>query len=283
MKDRIEEFLRYLKHTKNVSPHTWIAYRNDLLQLAESLPEIDLPSLNHHHVRSFLAGLRRDHQTASVARKLSAVRSFLKWCVKQGYLLNSPADLLEYPKLPQSLPKSVSVEEAFALCDNPPAQTRDRAILELFYASGLRVSELVSLNVEDVDLASKIVRVMGKGRKERLVPFHERCRDSLGLVMAGLAGKTPLFMGQQGRRMNVRVVRRLLAGYGKSLGISGNVFPHRLRHAFATHLLENGADLRAIQEMLGHASISTTQRYTEVNLDYLMKVYDKSHPHAKLK
>lgn len=282
MQNLIEEFLGYLQHIKNVSPHTVDAYRNDLRQFVSCFPDQKIQDLTHHQIRHFLAKLRLDHKTVSVARKLSAVRTFMKWCAKEGHLVASPADLIEYPKLPQSLPKSVSVDEAFALCE-PANQTRDRAIIELLYASGLRVSELVSLNVENVDLSAKIVRVMGKGSKERLVPFHDKCREALSIIMAGQSPKMPVFVGAHGARMNVRVVRRLLNQYGKSLGIAGNVFPHRLRHAFATHLLENGADLRAIQEMLGHASISTTQRYTEVNLDYLMKVYDSAHPHAKNK
>ncbi|MEI6806301.1 MAG: site-specific tyrosine recombinase/integron integrase [Myxococcaceae bacterium] len=276
----IQDFLTYLEHIKHVSAHTLDAYRNDLRQFAEYFPGLNLKNLNHHHIRSFLAKLRTNHKTISVARKLSAIKSFMRWCVKEGHLVNSVADLIEHPKLPQSLPKSVSVDEAFALCE-PPDQIRNRALIELLYASGLRVSELVALNIEHIDLNSKLVRVMGKGQKERLVPFHDTCASALKILMADTPSQMPLFTGTQGARMNVRVVRRLLAEYGKSLGIGGNMFPHRLRHSFATHLLENGADLKAIQEMLGHASISTTQRYTEVNLDYLMKMYDSAHPHAK--
>lgn len=280
MQNLIQDFLIHLEHIKHLSTHTVDAYRNDLTQFRAYLAELPLKELTHHHIRSFLAKLRKDHKTVSIARKLSAIKSFLKWCVKEGQLVSSPADLIEHPKLPHSLPKSVSVDEAFALCE-PPNQTRDRALIELLYASGLRVSELVALNIEHIDLNSKLVRVMGKGQKERLVPFHSTCAAALKILMANQPAKMPLFVGTQGGRIHVRVVRRLVAEYGKSLGIGGSMFPHRLRHAFATHLLENGADLKAIQEMLGHASISTTQRYTEVNLDYLMKMYDSSHPHAK--
>lgn len=282
MPELIQDFLTYLEHIKHVSAHTIDAYRNDLMQFCLYFPKVSLKDLNHHHIRSFLAKLRTDHKTVSVARKLSAIKSFLRWCTKEGHLLSSPADLIEHPKLPQSLPKSVSVDEAFALCE-PPDQVRNRAIIELLYASGLRVSELVALNIEHIDLNSKLVRVMGKGQKERLVPFHDTCAAALKILIAGQSSKMPLFMGTQGGRIHVRVVRRLIAEYGKSLGIGGSMFPHRLRHSFATHLLENGADLKSIQEMLGHASISTTQRYTEVNLDYLMKMYDSAHPHAKSK
>lgn len=282
MQNLTTDFLAYLEHIKHVSTHTLDAYRSDLAQFQVYFRGSELKDLNHHQIRSFLGSLRKDHKTVSVARKLSAIKSFFKWCLKEGHMAISPAEFIEHPKLPQSLPKSVSVDEAFALCE-PPNQLRDRALIELLYASGLRVSELVALNVEHVDLQGKLVRVMGKGQKERLVPFHDTCAEALKLLTAGLQNHMPLFIGKQGARMNVRVVRRLIAEYGKSLGIGGSMYPHRLRHAFATHLLENGADLRAIQEMLGHASLSTTQRYTEVNLDYLMKLYDNSHPHAKQK
>ncbi|MEI6789986.1 MAG: site-specific tyrosine recombinase/integron integrase [Myxococcaceae bacterium] len=280
MLELIQEFLNYQQHIKNVSIHTHDAYENDLKQFQAFFPDLPLQDLNHHHIRSFLASLRNTHQIVSIARKLSAIRSFLKWCTKEGHLQNSPAHLIEHPRLPKSLPKSVSVDEAFALCE-PPNQTRDRALIELLYATGIRVSELVSLNMEDIDLSTKVIRVMGKGKKERLVPFHDTCARALIPLMQPQFPHNPVFVGAHGWRIHVRVVRRLVAQYGKKLGISGNMYPHRLRHAFATHLLENGADLKAIQEMLGHASISTTQRYTEVNLDYLMKLYDSAHPHAK--
>jgi integrase/recombinase XerC len=154
-------------------------------------------------------------------------------------------------------------------------------MFELLYASGIRISELCALNIGDVDLDARIVRVMGKGRKERLVPFHDKCQEALVKWIAQRPVATALFVGDRGARINARVVRLILAQVGQQLGIRGSVHPHQLRHAFATHLLESGADLRAIQEMLGHASISTTQRYTHVDLNHLMKVYDNSHPHAK--
>ena len=289
MRQLIQDFLKYQQNIKHVSKHTYIAYQADLAQFQAFFPDLALKNLNHHHIRSFLASLKKDHVTVSVARKLSAIRSFLKWCTKQGHLKSSPSDLIDSPKLPKSLPKSVSVDEAFALCEisNP----RDKAILELFYATGIRVSELVALNLEHIDLNSKTVRVLGKGQKERLVPFHDKCAEALMPLMQktppnppfSKGGETTLFLGTQGKRIDVRVVRRLIAQYGQSFGIAGSMHPHRLRHAFATHLLESGADLKSIQELLGHASISTTQRYTEVNLDYLMKLYDSAHPHAKIR
>lgn len=280
MHQLISEFLNHQQYIKHVSLHTYDAYQSDLKQFKIFFPNLAIQELTHHQIRNFLGHLRKSHQTVSVARKLSAIRSFLKWCVKEGHLSHSPADWIEYPKLPKLLPKSVSVDEAFALCE-PPQQIRDKAIIELLYATGIRVSELVALNMEHINLSSKVVRVIGKGNKERLVPFHDTCAKALMPLIQSQFPQNPLFVGTHGWRIHVRVIRRLLAQYGKSLGIAGSMHPHRLRHAFATHLLESGADLKAIQEMLGHASISTTQRYTEVNLDYLMKLYDSAHPHAK--
>ena len=223
------------------------------------------------------------------------LRSFLKWCVKEGLLEHSPADLIDSPKIPKSLPRGLSVDEAFTLCESLTTDltvsSRDRAILELLYATGIRVSELCALDVHHVDLVQGIVKVMGKGQKERLVPFHQACGTALqkwiqesrpDFLKLGSEGAS-LFLGKLGKRINVRVVRHLLSQHGKVAGITGNVHPHQLRHAVATHLLESGADLRGIQEMLGHVSISTTQRYTHVDLQHLMKVYDAAHPHAKRK
>lgn len=284
MRQLIADFLTYQQKVKNVSPHTHAAYHNDLSQFNVFFPKLALQELTHHHVRQFLAYLKKDHQTVSVARKLSAVRSFLTWCVREGHLTSSAADLIDNPKLPKSLPKSLSVEEAFALCE--PNNWRDKAMIELLYATGIRISELVALNHEHLDLENKVIRVMGKGQKERLVPFHDRCARALASLPSPLMGEgqgegAPLFTGTRGKRIHPCSVRRMLRNYGQSLGITGSVHPHRFRHAFATHLLESGADLKAIQEMLGHSSISTTQRYTQVNLEHLMKIYDLSHPHAK--
>ncbi len=267
-----------------MSVHTHDAYLNDLSQFQAYFPNAEISSINHRHIRQFLAHLKKDHQTSSMARKLSAIRSFLRWCVQESHLETSPADLIDNPKLPKPLPKSLSVDEAFALCE--PDDIRDKALIELLYATGIRISELVSLKIKQVDLSAQIVRVMGKGQKERLVPFHDQCKEALEKLIRTLPNtepESPVFRGSRGKQIDVRVVRRMVGDYGKKAGITGSMHPHRFRHAFATHLLESGADLRAIQEMLGHASISTTQRYTQVNLDYLMKMYDKSHPHAKQK
>src|SRR3989338_9286137 len=201
MRQLIEDFLTYEQNIKISSAHTHAAYQTDLEQFRAFFPQLAIENFNHHHIRSFLASLRKNHQTVSIARKLSAIRSFFKWCTQQGHLKSSPADLIDSPKLPKSLPKSVSVDEALALCEisNP----RDKAILELFYATGIRVSELVALNLEHIDLNSKTVRVLGKGQKERLVPFHDKCAEALMPLMQKIppnppfskGGETTLFLG----------------------------------------------------------------------------------------
>ncbi len=297
----IKTFLSYLCNVRRFSSHTCEAYGRDLGQLEEWLKKNhgkctqNIKELDRYILLGYLAQLYENNVAISVARKLSSIRSFLKWCVKEGHLKNSPADLIDSPKIPKSLPRGLSVDEAFTLCESASSDfvvnCRDRAILELFYATGIRVSELCALDVHHVDLEQGLVKVMGKGQKERLVPFHEACKVALqkwiqesrsDFLKIGGEGSS-LFLGKLGKRIHVRVVRQLLSLHGKAAGITGNVHPHQLRHAVATHLLESGVDLRAIQEMLGHASISTTQRYTHVDLHHLMKVYDGAHPHAKRK
>ncbi|MBL4818261.1 MAG: tyrosine recombinase XerC [Deltaproteobacteria bacterium] len=304
MQSLIQEYLTHQAKLKNASEHTITAYQNDLKQFQEYFPSLKLKQITHRHIRQFLGNLRKTHQAVSMARKLSTLRSFFKWCVAQKLIESSPADLVDNPKIPKPFPKSLSVDEAFNLCE--PDNKRDKAIFELLYATGIRICELVALNWSHINLSDQIVRVPGKGQKERLVPFHPRCRQALEAWAASYPasnrhpgldpgssldpgsgagvtalGDNPAFIGTQGNRINPRVVRRLLSQHGKKLGIVSNIHPHRFRHAFATHLLESGADLRGIQEMLGHSSLSTTQKYTQINLDYLFKLYDKSHPHSK--
>ncbi len=298
MQDVIPRFLEHLQHVRRASPHTQAGYRRDLAQLHAWLVDNKLPGakdlarLDLFALRGFLASRYKTDSTTTVLRKLSAIRTFLRWCVKQKILKSSPADALDSPKRPKTLPRTVSVDEAFALCDAPKVEgaagLRDRAVIELLYGAGLRVSELCGLDVADVDLKRLSVRVLGKGRKERVVPFHEAAQDAIlrylkearpALVRGG--EEHALFVGERGGRLNDRVVRRFLSRYGIEVGARGRVHPHKLRHAFATHLLEGGADLRGIQELLGHASLGTTQRYTHVDLARLTKVYDAAHPRAK--
>ena len=286
----------HLEHVKRASKHTVSNYARDVSQLRAFLVEKkhpaikDLRRLDLIALRGFLAGRHHVDATTSVMRKLSAIRGFLKYAKKEKRIASSPAELLDSPKRPKSLPKTVSVDEAFALCDAPIANgderhpARDRAIVELLYGAGLRVSELCGIDIADVDMKGRWLRVLGKGNKQRLVPFHDACAAAIEAWLRARPsherGADALFLGARGARLNDREVRRFLARYGLEVGARGRVHPHKLRHAYATHLLEGGADLRAIQELLGHASLSTTQRYTHVDVARLTAVYDKSHPRA---
>lgn len=298
MRADVDDFLTELTHVRRASDHTVRAYRRDLEQLLAWLEEKphpaahELKKLDVIALRGFLADRHRKDKTTSVLRKLSAIRTFLRWAVRGGRLEVSPADRIDNPKRPKDLPRPVSVDEAVALCQAPdegsPEGIRDGAVVELLYASGLRISELCQLDLLDVDLRSEQVRVLGKGKKERTVPFHAAAKAALiryldaarpNLVRS--PAETAFFLGDRGARYHDRVARRLLARLGVEVGARGRVHPHKLRHAFATHLLEGGADLRAIQELLGHASLGTTQKYTHVDLARLMRVYDDAHPRAK--
>lgn len=296
----IAEFLHHLRFSRRLSEHTVEAYRADLEHFSTwAQTQIKTPDflleLDHYHVRDYLAFCFYRYQNVSIARHLSALRGFFRFLVKRGVIKASPVDLIENPQFKKPLPKPVTVEEAFLLCEEvEPVDIialRDRVICELLYASGLRISELVNLNVDDVDLASRLIRVMGKGKKERIVPIHEACKQRLilwlslhrGLLLKdGAHEQQPaLFIGSRGERIHARVVRYALAQLGKNLNINRPLHPHRFRHAYATHMLESGADLRSIQELLGHNTIAATERYTEVDLSSLMKQYDHAHPHAK--
>ncbi len=295
----LERFGAYLRDQRHVSPETLRAYESDLQQfgayLREGRPNGQAPGpegIDAPAVRGFVAWLYRQQlDRSSVARKLSAVRSFLRHAVRDGRLETNPAETVPTPRTPKKLPRDLSVDEMFGLLDHiagdDPSSLRDRALLELLYAAGLRVGELVALDVDDLDASARIVRVLGKGRKERLVPYGTKAEAALG---RWLAASTPLrvrgdvdavFLNLRGGRLTDRSVRRILDRRIAEAAIRGHRSPHALRHSFATHLLGAGADLRAIQELLGHASLSTTQRYTHVSVDALMQVYDRAHPRAR--
>lgn len=326
MKPSIGKFLGYLYSVRNASPHTITNYKKDLEQFLAYLtpPEVQTPPLekiDHKIIREYVGHL---HETglekSSIARKLAAMRSFFKYCVRQGVLKENPARLVPTPKLPKRIPAVLSAEEmggfldqlagperapgrkrgtvasvnhGLAKLEDSVLLCRDRAILELLYAAGLRVSELTGLNLTDVDENDQVVRVMGKGRKERVVPYGAKAaeamrlywpvRDKLLLENQGNTKKPDLnavFLNYRGRRLTTRSVGRVLKKYVKLVNINWDLHPHSLRHAFATHLLADGADLRAIQELLGHSSLSTTQKYTHASIRQLMDIYDKAHPHA---
>lgn len=305
---QVVAFLAYLTTERNASPHTVAAYRNDLGQFVAFVHEqrgtsLDAAAVDHLLVRLYLAHLaagrqeassRSGHGTAyrksSIGRKLAAIRTLFAWLVRTGRVAANPAELIATPKREQRLPFHLNIDQAVALvesapllADNPTA-ARDRAVLELLYSSGLRVSELTGLNVGDLDLASGMVRVLGKGGKERIVPVGSKALEAVGryLALRGYPDETaPLFLGNRGQRINRRSVARIVTCQAGQIETFRAVSPHTLRHTFATHLLEQGADLRSIQELLGHASLSTTQKYTHLGLDRLMAVYDQAHPRAQ--
>ena len=307
-----DAFIEYLRLNRNTSVHTSAAYESDLRQLIEfSAGHLDKPiqrlrpgDLDVSIIRAYMAELyRRGQSRASVARKLSALRTFVRYLRREGWIDTDPAALAQSPRREHKVPAHLSMDEMTRLLDAPDASTplgrRDRAILELFYASGLRLSELVGLNMEDVNLRSRVVRVMGKGAKERLVPFNTAAQEALrgwyadrALLRATprsnpksqipkpkLLGD-PVFVNARGGRLTGRSVQRLVARYVSGCSTRFGISPHALRHSFATHLLERGADLRAIQELLGHSRLSTTQRYTHVNTTQMMDAYRKAHPKA---
>ncbi len=286
MKEHIDKFLRYMEVERGASPHTLRAYRKDLELFLES----SAGGLELGDVRGFVASeINRGQKKSSASRRLAALRSFIKYLNREGLLKKNPARLISSPKLPKQLPRFLTVDEIFGLVEKPGGlsfiEQRDRAILELLYSSGLRVGELSGLNVEDVNLDEGLVKVMGKGRKERIVPVGSKAREALRsyLVEKMLQKKSDkaLFVSRNGKRLDPRGVRRIVRKYSLALGIEGKVSPHTLRHTFATHLLQSGADLRVIQELLGHASLSTTQKYTHLDITHLMDIYDKAHPMAK--
>jgi len=298
-RDAVARFLAHLRDQKHVSAHTLRAYTSDLAQFEKFLAEEHYdghapgPEEIERAVRGFVASLSMSGMAkASIARKLSSVRSFLKHAVREGTLEASPALGVPTPKVPHPLPRDLTVDEMFNLLERiervDPASTRDRAILELLYATGLRVSELVSLDFGDVDMTARVVRVVGKGGKERLVPFVNQAAESLRFwfdnsrkLRTRSQEPNAVFLNLRGGRLTTRSVRRILNRRLHEAAILSHYSPHSLRHSFATHLLGAGADLRAIQELLGHSSLSTTQRYTHVSTDALMRVYDKAHPRAK--
>jgi integrase/recombinase XerC len=313
----VKQFLIYLRSVRNASPHTIRSYENDLSQFLTFLtppgtPMPAPPDVTHLMIREFVAHLHDQKlEKSSIARKLAAIRSFFKFAVREGIVVRNPARMVATPKLPKRIPAVLSAEDLNAFLDSVvagPAREpgrsvhasmtddarlmvkRDRAILELLYASGLRVSELTGLNLGDMDRKELMLRVRGKGNKERIVPFGGKAEQALEayqpvreelLRKAGAQGdRQAVFLNHFGTRLTQRSVARLVKKYARLANVNWDLHPHSLRHAFATHLLADGADLRAIQELLGHSSLSTTQRYTHATIRQLLEVFDKAHPRA---
>lgn len=295
MRKYIFDFIHYLKSEKNASFHTERSYLSDLEQFTDFLDGKDATEIDHQMLRQFIAHLMKNKtKKSSIARKLSAIRSFFKYLNREGILAGNPARLLTTPRREKRLPAVLTVDDAQRLMEAPSTTVhddrdtifRDRAVLETLYSTGIRASELTGMNRDDIDRTDRLVRIRGKGRKERIVPIGQKALDAVDSYLNSKRNHkdaAAIFTGPSGKRLTARTVQRILENYRKSLGLTQKASPHTLRHSFATHLLESGADLRAIQELLGHASLSTTQRYTHLNLDSLMETYDKAHPRARKK
>lgn len=287
----MDKFITYLKAEIGVSPHTVRAYTKDLQEFSSFIDKAP-EEVDNLDIRGFLASLHhRKLMKSSISRKLATIRAFFKYLHREGYVKKNPAKLVSSPKVPKNLPKFLDIDETFSLMDAPSGETfkpaRDRAILELLYSSGLRVAELTSLDISDINMKDALVRVKGKGRKERILPIGSK---AMGAVQNYLPERisikkksSALFLNSRGGRLTQRSVRRILLDYSKMINLKSDLSPHTLRHTFATHLLHEGADLRSIQELLGHSSLSTTQKYTHVDIGHLTEVYDKAHPMAKKK
>jgi len=320
MKEYIDRFIDYLRYERNVSPETIVEYRRDTRQFAEFLAPAGtvpppLSEVDHRVVREYVGWMYDQRlEKASVARRLASLRTFFKFCVREKWCSQNPAKLVATPKLPRRLPQILTAEELNGFLDTlgesgarnkakrarkPTAHSeeeakimlkRDRAILELLYASGLRVSELVGMDLSEIDRRGQMLRVLGKGRKQRVIPYGAKAQAALEAywplreqILAQPRTKPDYqaaFLNHRGGRLTQRAVYNLVRKYSRLANVNWNMHPHSLRHAFATHLLADGADLRAIQELLGHVSLSTTQRYTQASIRQLMEVYDKAHPHA---
>jgi len=298
--NEIGDFLDYLTYERNVSPNTIAAYRDDLESFTAFLCNdyftlgrdlLELKRVDHLAVRSYLAHLsRRKLSRSSVARHLSALRTFFKWLVREGAVEANPARTVATPKREKHLPAVMQTSDVALLMEQADTSAtlglRDAAWLELMYASGLRISELVGIDIDDLELRSRLVKVHGKGSKERIVPFGSKAESALRAYLAvreelvSDPEEQAVFVNYRGGRITTRSVRRLFDGYLRKAALRAGISPHTMRHSFATHLLNAGADLRAIQELLGHASLSTTQKYTHLNDWQLIAVYKKAHPRA---
>lgn len=295
---QLHAFVDWLEIERGYSHHTVACYCRDVNEFFQSIgKKVETANVNRDHVQKYIASLYLGNSSSSVARKMSALRTFFRYCIRMGHIVADPLSGMAGPKLGHHIPVYLTVDEVFSLLEEPNKKDsfflRDRAVMELIYSTGMRVSEAVAVDMNDADFAAGMIKVKGKGKKERLVPFGKTAGDALEqwfpkrdqLIIDRITrGHEPereaLFLNNRGGRLTVRSVERMVAGYGLRAGITVRVTPHALRHSFATHLLEMGMDLRMVQELLGHVSLSTTQKYTHLNLEHLTKVYDKAHPQA---
>lgn len=290
MQRYIDKFINYLKIEKNAAGHTITNYGKDLEAFAAFTGEKEPEEIDHLALRRFLAQMRSSNfSKRTIARKLSSLRTFFKFLYREGLIKTNPVSAVSTPKLDRSLPVFLDTEKAVRLVQAPKDSTlsglRDRAILETLYSTGIRVSELVGLDMPDIDFISGVIKVMGKGSRQRIVPIGEPALKAIRRYADGKPGekvrdKEAVFLNKSGRRLTDRSVRRVVDRHIKELSVAEKISPHSLRHSFATHLLDRGADLRSVQELLGHRNLSTTQIYTHVTMERLKSVYDKAHPRA---
>jgi integrase/recombinase XerC len=290
----IEKFLQSLRQ-RNASVHTIKAYTGDLDNFAAYVGSRNWRSIDHLTIRGFLSHLyEKNLEKTSVARALAAVRSFYRWLAQEGVVEQNPAALVSTPRLPKKLPRVPSIEEVNTVLDGQMPEVasfpeRDRLMFELLYGCGIRNSELIGINLDDIRLSSEAILIRGKGKKERYVPFGDSVKAALAsylparqqMLVERKKNATALLINQRGGRLTTRSVGRIIKKIAVAKGLSPDVHPHTLRHAFGTHMLEEGADLRSIQEMLGHERLSTTQRYTQLSMKHVLEVYDQTHPRAK--
>jgi tyrosine recombinase XerC len=286
MNSHIEAFLNKLSVEKNYSDHTLLNYRLDLEEFFKFFASDDVKAVDYPALRRFLAELRsKERKPRSVARKLSSLRSFFKYLQREGVVDKNPAALVQTPKLDKTLPHFLTEQDAVRLMESPVddkiSELRDKAIFETLYSSGIRVSELVGLSVRDADLISNVIKVFGKGKKERMVPIGDKACEALAAYLDARGVKSEaVFLNRSGGRLTARSVRNIINKHITRQAMAQKVHPHMLRHSFATHMLDHGADLRSVQELLGHVNLSTTQIYTHLTTDRLKSVYAKAHPRA---
>lgn len=289
MKDHIDKFIKYLEIERDASAHTLRSYKKDLERFFQYVKtqsdDIDIIDVRGFIAEQIKSGLKK----STVGRRLASIRSFFKFLHREGYQKTNPAKFVSNPKVSKLLPRFLSIDDIFSLIEKPEGigliPARDRSVLELLYSSGLRVSELSGLNIDDINIKEGLVKVRGKGKKERIVPVGSKAIDALkSYIVEKILLKSKnkaLFLNRAGARLSDRGVRRIVVKYARMVGVAGQIGPHTMRHTFASHLLQAGADLRVIQELLGHSSLSTTQKYTHLDITHLMDVYDKAHPFAK--
>jgi len=291
MQRYIDKFVNYLRVEKNAAAHTITNYSTDLRAFAEFLGEKDVADVDHLTLRRFLADMRaKNYAKRTIARKLASLRTFFKFLFREGLIKTNPITAVSTPKLDKKLPVFLDVDKVGRLLQSPPDSDagglRDRALMETIYSAGIRVSELVGLDLDDIDFISGVIKVFGKGSKERMVPIGEPALRAIRRYLdqrqksVKVREKRAVFLNAAGRRLTDRSVRRVIDKYIKVCAVGEKISPHSLRHSFATHLLDRGADLRSVQELLGHMNLSTTQIYTHVTTERLKSVYDKAHPRA---